>query len=58
VEVLIWNKFRRYIPLDCCIDYVELDEGISETVIVTEHAVACHHPKDDKLLSRAIPTAS
>src|ERR1035441_2818326 len=36
-DVLSRDKFRKYIPLDQSIDYVEWYAGISEQVIVTEH---------------------
>lgn len=48
------DKFRKYIPQDSAIDYVEWYVGISESVIVTEHVIACRDPKDDKFLSLAV----
>jgi putative PIN family toxin of toxin-antitoxin system len=53
-NVLSRDKFRKYIPLDQSIDYVEWYSGISEWVIVTEHVVACCDPNDDKFLSVAV----
>ena len=53
-DVLSREKFRKYIPLDQSIDYVEWYAGISERVLVTEHVVACDDPKDDKFLSLAV----
>ena len=53
-EVLCRNKFRKYIPLDQSIDYVEWYAGVSEQVDITEHVAACHDPKDDKFLSVAV----
>ena len=38
-DMMIRAKFRKYFPLDQCIDYVEWYAGISEQVIVTEHVV-------------------
>jgi putative PIN family toxin of toxin-antitoxin system len=52
--VLSREKFRLYIPQDSAIDYVEWYAGISESVIVAEHVVACRDPKDDKFLSLAV----
>jgi len=52
--VLSREKFRKYIPQDSAIDYVEWYAGISESVIVTERVVACRDPKDNKFLSLAI----
>jgi uncharacterized protein len=52
--VLSREKFRKYVPLDQGIDYVEWYAGISEQVIVTEHVIACRDPKDDKFLSVAV----
>jgi putative PIN family toxin of toxin-antitoxin system len=48
------DKFRRYIPLNQSIDYVEWYAGISGQIIVTEHVIACPDPKDDKFLSIAV----
>ena len=53
-DVLSRDKFRKYLPLDQSIDYVEWYAGISEQVAVTEHVVACRDPKDDKFLSLAV----
>jgi putative PIN family toxin of toxin-antitoxin system len=53
-DVLSRERFRKYIPLDQSIDYVEWYAGISEQVIVTEQVVACRDPKDDKFLSLAV----
>ncbi len=53
-DVLSRERFRKYIPLDQSIDYVEWYAGISEQVIVTRHVVACRDPKDDKFLSLAV----
>jgi len=52
--VLSREEFRRYIPQDSAIDYVEWYAGISESVIVAEHVAACRDPKDDKFLSLAV----
>jgi putative PIN family toxin of toxin-antitoxin system len=52
--VLSREKFRKYIPQDSAIDYVEWYAGISESVVVTERVVACRDPKDDKFLSLAV----
>jgi|ERR1019366_963226 putative PIN family toxin of toxin-antitoxin system len=54
LDVLSRDKFRKYVPLDQSIDYIEWYAGISEQVIVTENVVACHDPKDDKFLSLAV----
>jgi uncharacterized protein len=53
-DVLTRDKFRKYIPLDQSIDYVEWYAAISEQIIVTDHIIACHDPKDDKFLSIAV----
>jgi uncharacterized protein len=53
-DVLTRERFRKYIPLDQSIDYVEWYAGISEQVIVTENVVACRDSKDDKFLSLAM----
>src|SRR5271154_4179299 len=53
-DVLSRDKFRKYIPLEQSIDYVEWYSGISEQVVVTEHVIACRDPKDDKFLSVAV----
>lgn len=53
-DVLSREKFRKYIPLEQSIDYVEWYDGISEQIIVTEHVIACQDPKDDKFLSVAV----
>jgi len=53
-DVMSRAKFRKYVPLDQSIDYVEWYVGISEQVIATEHVVACRDPKDDKFLSLAV----
>jgi putative PIN family toxin of toxin-antitoxin system len=53
-DVLTRDKFRRYIPLDQSIEYVEWYFGASEPVIVAEHVIACRDPKDDKFLSLAV----
>ena len=52
--VLSREKFRKYIPQDSAIDYVEWYAGISESVIVAKPVVACRDPKDDKFLSLAV----
>ena len=52
--VLSREKFRKYIPQDSAIDYVEWYAGISQSIAVTEHVVACRDPKDDKFLSLAV----
>ena len=52
--VLSREKFREYIPQDSAIDYVEWYAGISESVAITEHVIACRDPKDDKFLSLAV----
>ena len=53
-DVLSRDKFRKYIPLDQSIDYVEWYAGISEQTAIAEKVVACHDPKDDKSLSVAV----
>jgi uncharacterized protein len=53
-DVLSRDRFRKYIPLDQSIDYVEWYAGISEQVLITEHVNACRDPKDDKFLSVAV----
>jgi putative PIN family toxin of toxin-antitoxin system len=53
-NVLCRDRFRKYIPLDQSIDYVEWYAGLSEQIIVTEHVAACRDPKDDKFLSLAV----
>jgi len=52
-DVLSRDKFRKHVPLDQSIDYVEWYVAISEQVIVTKHVVARRDPKDDKFLSLA-----
>lgn len=52
--MLCRDRFRKYIPLDQSIDYVEWYAGLSEQIIVTEHVAACRDPKDDKFLSLAV----
>jgi putative PIN family toxin of toxin-antitoxin system len=52
--VLSREKFRKYIPQDSAVDYVEWYAGIAEHVIVTEDVIACRDPKDDKFLSLAV----
>jgi putative PIN family toxin of toxin-antitoxin system len=54
LDVLSRERFRKYLPLDQSIDYVEWYAGISERVIVTDNVVACRDPKDDKFLSLAV----
>jgi putative PIN family toxin of toxin-antitoxin system len=54
LDVLSRDKFRKYIPIDQSLDYVEWYCEISEQVVVTEHVVACADPKDDKFLSLAV----
>jgi putative PIN family toxin of toxin-antitoxin system len=53
-DVLSRERFRKFIPLDQSIDYVEWYAGISEQVIVTQHVVACRDPKDAKFLALAV----
>ena len=53
-SVLSRQQFRKYIPQDSAIDYVEWYAGISEFVTVNERVVACRDPKDDKLLSLVV----
>jgi putative PIN family toxin of toxin-antitoxin system len=53
-DVLSRDKFRKYIPFDQSMDYVEWYSAISEQVVVTEPVVACRDPKDDKFLSVAV----
>jgi uncharacterized protein len=52
--VLSREKFRKYIPQDSAIDYVEWYAGISESVVITQHVSGCRDPKDDKFLSLAV----
>jgi len=54
IDVLNRDKFRKYIPLDQSLDYVEWYAGVSEQVAVKQTVVACHDPKDDKFLSLAV----
>ena len=54
LDVLRRDKFRKYIPLDQSLDYVEWYAAISELIAVTEHVTACVDPKDDKFLSLAV----
>jgi uncharacterized protein len=54
VDVLNREKFRRYIPSNRVIDYVEWYIAISEIAVVTEPVVACRDPKDDKFLALAL----
>jgi len=54
LDVLSRDKFRKYIPFDQSVDYVEWYLGLSERVVVTEQVVACRDPKDDKFLSLAV----
>ena len=53
-DVLSRERFRKFIPLDQSIDYVEWYAGISEQVIVAQRVVACRDPKDDKFLALAV----
>jgi putative PIN family toxin of toxin-antitoxin system len=53
-DVLCREKFRKYVPLDQSIDYIEWYAGVSEQVAVTDNVVACYDPKDDKFLSLAV----
>lgn len=52
--VLNREKFRKYIPQDSALDYIDWYIGISESVTVTEQVFACRDPKDDKFLSLAV----
>jgi putative PIN family toxin of toxin-antitoxin system len=52
--VLSRDKFRRYLPIDQSLDYVDWYAGISDLIAVTEKIVACRDPKDDKFLALAI----
>ncbi|WP_107668073.1 putative toxin-antitoxin system toxin component, PIN family [Cyanothece sp. BG0011] len=52
--VLNRDKFRKYIPQENAIDYIEWYIAISESVIVKESVIACRDPKDDKFLSLAV----
>lgn len=52
--VLNREKFRKYIPQDSALDYIDWYIGISESVIVTKQVFACRDPKDDKFLSLAV----
>ena len=54
IDVLSRDKFRKYIPLDRSMEYVDWYAAISEHVAITEHVVACVDPKDDKFLSLAV----
>ena len=53
LDVLSRDKFRKYIPFEQCLDYVEWYAGVSEQVAITELIVARDYPKDDKFLSVA-----
>src|ERR1035438_3375550 len=53
-DVLSRDKFRKYIPLNQSIDFIEWYDSLSEQVIVTNHVIACHDPKDGKFLSIAV----
>jgi len=53
-DVLRRDKFRKYIPLDQSLDYIEWYSGVSEQIMITEAIVACPDPKDDKFLSLAV----
>jgi putative PIN family toxin of toxin-antitoxin system len=53
-QVLTREKFRKYIPLDQSIDYVEWYAALSERVRIVEHIVACRDPKDGYFLSLAV----
>ena len=46
-QVLSREKFRKYIPLDQSIDYVEWNAALSERIRIVEHIVACRDPRDD-----------
>jgi len=52
--VLSREKFRKYIPQDSALDYIDWYIGISESVTVTKQVFACRDPKDDKFLSLAV----
>ena len=55
VEVLCRDKFDRYFPRKGDIrEYIEAYEGVSESVELNEHIIACRDPKDDKFLSLAV----
>jgi len=54
LTVLSRDKFRKYIPIDQSLDYVDWYAGISELISVTESVVASRDPKDDKFLALAI----
>ncbi len=53
-DVLSRDKFRKYLPLDQSLDYIDWYAGISEQILVTKSVVACRDPKDDKFLSVAV----
>ncbi len=53
-DVLSREKFRKYIPFDQSIDYIEWYLKLSERVDVTEQVLACRDPRDDKFLSLAV----
>jgi putative PIN family toxin of toxin-antitoxin system len=52
--VLSRDKFRKYLPIDQSLDYVDWYAGISDLIAVTEKIVACRDPKDDKFLALAV----
>jgi putative PIN family toxin of toxin-antitoxin system len=54
LQVLSRDKFRKYLPLEKSTKYIEWYLGLSETITVSEHVIACRDPKDDKFLSVAI----
>ncbi len=53
-DVLSRDKFRKYIPLNMSLDFIDWYVGISEQVLVTDKIVACRDPKDDKFLALAV----
>lgn len=53
-DVLSRDKFRKYLPLDQSLDYIEWYSGVSEQVMITENVIACLDPKNDKFLSLAV----
>lgn len=54
LEVLSREKFRKYVPLEQTLEYVEWYAETAELIAVTEHVTACRDPKDDKFLSLAV----
>lgn len=54
LDVLTREKFRKYLPLDQSLDYIEWYIALAEQVAITHSFAACRDPRDDKFLSLAV----